>query len=111
MAYKDKYDPRYRAARMRWYYANKSKHLEISNKIGHQKKDYLNRLKENPCVDCGKNFPFYVMDFDHRERNTKKFNVGRMIHEGWDRIKIEIEKCDVVCANCHRIRTLKGMAH
>lgn len=111
MAYKDKHDPRYKAARMRWYYANKPRHLALSNKIGHQKQSYLNKLKDRPCVDCCKRFPPYVMDFDHRDRNTKKFNVGRMIHEGWNRIKIEIEKCDVVCANCHRIRTYKNMAH
>ena len=42
---------------------------------------------------------------------AKKFNVGRMIHESWNRIKIEVEKCDLVCANCHRIRTYKNMAH
>ena len=107
MAYKDKFDPRYKAARMRWYYANKSRHLAISNSIGHKKKDYLNRLKQKPCADCGKIFPPYVMDFDHRNRSTKRFNVGRMIHESWERIKIEVEKCDLVCANCHRIRTYK----
>lgn len=111
MPYKNKYDLRYRAARMRWYYANKSKHLGISNEIAHQKKKYLNELKGQPCADCGKNYPFYVMDFDHRDRSTKAFNIGHMLRQGWGKIKTEVEKCDVVCANCHRIRTYKDMAH
>jgi hypothetical protein len=73
-----------------------------------QKQAYKKRLTEikqsNGCADCGENNPI-VLDFDHLK--DKKYNISRMIHDGfsWRSIKKEIEKCQVVCANCHRIRT------
>ncbi len=58
-------------------------------------------------MDCGNRYPYYVYDFDHRDPTTKKACVARMICQGYgiDAIKKEIEKCDIVCANCHRERT------
>ena len=96
---------------MRWYYKNKLKHLATTNKIAHQKRDFLDNLKKIPCADCRKVFPPYVMDFDHRDKDCKQFNIAQMHRQGWEKIKIEVEKCDVVCANCHRARTYKDMAH
>jgi hypothetical protein len=57
-------------------------------------------------MDCGQTFPPYVMDFDH-VRGEKKYNVGLMASSGYSlkMIAAEIQKCDLVCANCHRIRT------
>jgi len=63
-------------------------------------------LKDVPCADCGVRFPSVCMDFDHRDPNTKEFNISRSLaHRSWESILAEIAKCDVVCANCHRIRT------
>jgi len=64
-------------------------------------------LKAQPCADCNHHYPYYVMDFDHREGEEKKGVINRMIAMGWARqtIMAEIAKCDVVCANCHRERT------
>ncbi|MDQ3743355.1 MAG: hypothetical protein M3444_03130 [Acidobacteriota bacterium] len=45
------------------------------------------------------------MDFDHREGETKIFEMNRVSYVSMRAIKQEIEKCDVVCANCHRERT------
>lgn len=73
----------------------------------------IRRLKEEtPCSDCGNNFPFECMDFDH-VRGEKVNNVGTMVAHGWSRERIheEIAKCDIVCANCHRIRTRKRRLH
>jgi hypothetical protein len=68
-------------------------------------KQQLAKIKEDSgCVDCGiKNH--IILDFDHLR--DKKYNISRMIHDGfsWKAIKKEIEKCEVVCSNCHRIRT------
>jgi hypothetical protein len=68
--------------------------------------DYLVELKSStPCMDCGNIYPYYVMDFDH-VRGEKSFNIGNSSNQSsLTRIKEEIEKCDLVCANCHRIRT------
>ena len=112
MPYKDKHDPRYKKARMKWYYKNKLKHKATKKAIIYKKKEYLKELKKRPCADCGLSFPYYVMDFDHRDRSTKSFTVGLMFNnKGWKLIKEEVEKCDIVCANCHRIRTYKYLAH
>lgn len=56
------------------------------------------------CADCGENDPI-VLDFDH-VRGEKSFDIGHALGaKGWSTLLKEIEKCDVVCANCHRRRT------
>jgi len=68
--------------------------------------DLLVELKSVPCMDCGRSYPSYVMDFDHRDPKVKLFTIGTA--RGLYTIKkilSEIDKCDVVCSNCHRERT------
>jgi hypothetical protein len=64
-------------------------------------------LKEHPCVDCFESDPI-VLEFDHII-GTKTRNVGDMAHAGvsLDNLKLEMEKCVVRCANCHRKKTAK----
>ncbi len=64
---------------------------------------YLDR----PCFDCGKTYHRAIMEFDHRDGTTKVRNVMSMAGYSPDRIMQEIAKCDVVCANCHRMRTYR----
>jgi hypothetical protein len=68
---------------------------------------WLRDLRRVPCADCGRSFAPYVMDFDHRDPTTKKFSLaaGKSLLKNRDLIAAEIAKCDIVCANCHRIRT------
>ena len=62
-------------------------------------------LSTHPCVDCGETDPV-VLEFDHRDPTTKRADVGRLIHMSVvAMVRTEIEKCDVRCGNCHRIRT------
>ena len=63
--------------------------------------------KNVPCADCGGKYPYYVMDFHHRDRDSKLCNPGSLPARRWslNRVKEEPDKCDVVCANCHRERT------
>jgi hypothetical protein len=62
-------------------------------------------LSTHPCVDCGEADPV-VLEFDHRDPQTKVTEVGRLIHmSGLAIVRAEVEKCDVRCGNCHRIRT------
>lgn len=64
-------------------------------------------LKSNPCYDCQQSFDTCCMDFDHRDGTEKKYNIGSMFAHHYSRelIQQELNKCDLVCANCHRIRT------
>jgi hypothetical protein len=68
--------------------------------------DDLDRCRAVPCSDCGERYPPCAMDFDHRDPSTKRAAVTRMIgRAGTQRLLDEIAKCDIVCANCHRLRT------
>lgn len=69
--------------------------------------DYIRKVKEEtPCVECGVNYPYYVMDFDHLE-DDKDFHISQhtKITRSLERIKEEIDKCEIVCSNCHRKRS------
>ena len=84
--------------------------MEISKTSVRKQKEYLSRyikeIKEkNPCMDCKVWYPYYVMDFDH-VRGRKHKNVSELIDSlSKKKIDEEIAKCEVVCSNCHRIRT------
>lgn len=62
--------------------------------------------KDGPCTDCGQRFPTYAMDFDH-VRGEKVAAVSVLVSKGASEeiIREELAKCELVCANCHRIRT------
>lgn len=70
-------------------------------------KAWMIELKSAPCSDCGGKFPTCCMDFDHRSGETKAYNIGSMFAHHYSRelIEVELAKCDLVCANCHRVRT------
>ena len=57
------------------------------------------------CNDCGYNERSEALDFDHVV-GTKLFSIGTQMGRKMETIMNEINKCDVVCANCHRIRTV-----
>lgn len=63
--------------------------------------------KSKPCADCGATFPEYVMEFDHKPEFKKSFRLASaaIYSSSEGRLREEIAKCDVVCANCHKIRT------
>ena len=88
-------------ARKLW---NKNYH----KKIVVRRKYWLNRFKEKQgCLDCKNKYPCYVLDFDHRDVFNKKFGIctSNGIKSNLKVLIQEVRKCDVVCSNCHRIRT------
>jgi predicted kinase len=60
-----------------------------------------------PCADCGAVLDPVCMDFDHLPGFTKEHNIVDMVRRRmtWSKIEVEMAKCEVVCANCHRLRT------
>jgi len=59
-----------------------------------------------PCTDCKKLYPPACMEWDHCRGSKKKWNIGKLIGSGnYNLLLKEIEKCELVCANCHNIRT------
>lgn len=107
-----------------WYFRNKQKWIESRKKYKLEnpekikesqhraaKKDYdlkrniVDSFKKRPCMDCKKEFPSCVMDLDH-VRGKKVKSIGANLKSfSMENLLLELEKCDVVCSNCHRIRT------
>ena len=85
---------------MRTYAADKN------SKFKRAARNYIAEAKRNvSCADCGGKFPPCCMHFDHVPgRGPKLFNLGSGDYS-IKAVQAEIEKCDIVCANCHAIRT------
>lgn len=78
----------------------------VDKKLLLRNKNFVVQHKEGkPCTDCGNMFPHYVMDFDH-VRGKKRGHISTWgIKQSLKTLKKEIDKCELVCANCHRERT------
>lgn len=81
-----------------YYTAKNTKRKKVSH-------NYVWDVKvKSKCVRCGFDNPA-ALDFHHRDSTTKEFSISKAYAKGigLDRIKKEIAKCDILCANCHRI--------
>ena len=89
------------------YLKNKERYATRRKAQRARNRAFIHSLKDSPCADCGQSYPYYVMDFDHRPGEVKLFNIGDAPNLGYGpkRVLPEVEKCDLVCANCHRERT------
>lgn len=65
-----------------------------------KKKEYINS-KKIECAKC-KDTRTYVLDFHHKEKEDKDFTIGAVRKGSLSLIQKEIDKCVVLCANCHR---------
>ena len=76
-----------------------------AKKLYDLKRKVVSDFKDRPCLDCGVTYPFYVMDLDH-VRGQKLVSIGANLKSISTEVLLkELEKCEVVCANCHRFRT------
>jgi NAD-dependent dihydropyrimidine dehydrogenase PreA subunit len=90
----------------RHYRQNRDQYLKRNKDRKEESRQFLQDYKTGKsCMDCGETYPHYVLDFDHRDPSDKKKCVSQMLSYSLKTIIKEIEKCDLVCANCHRIRT------
>jgi endogenous inhibitor of DNA gyrase (YacG/DUF329 family) len=68
----------------------------------------INEIKTyHGCARCGFNSHPEALDFNHIDPATKSFGLGGRCHHSWEKVIAEINKCEVLCANCHRIHTRK----
>ena len=92
------------------YEANRARYIaqaaKVKRRMVRERTLFLLRyFKSHPCVDCGETDPV-VLEFDHLR--DKSFAVSQgLSRASWERVLQEIEKCEVVCANCHRRRTAR----
>ena len=89
------------------YLCNKQRYLERSASWRQKIKKMVANIKNVPCKDCGETYHPEVMEFDHLEGEEKSRCVSTMVgNTSVERLLAEIEKCEIVCANCHRMRTI-----
>lgn len=69
---------------------------------------YFAFKKQFSCEKCG-NDDFRVLDFDHLDRSKKSFNISNGLSHGYsiETLLAEAKKCQVLCSNCHRIKTFE----
>ena len=89
----------YKTHRVQRLASNKARRAELQARV--------NNLKFKPCMDCEWKFDVHCMQFDHRDPKQKLFSIATAVAQcyEWSRIEQEIKKCDLVCANCHAVRT------
>jgi len=94
-------------ARVDYYRNNQKKEKAYDRKRKKLNKDFLWEIKKSPCVDCEKTYHPVCMDFDHL--GNKSFELSDGIVNGFSQKRLleEIKKCELVCSNCHRLRTWK----
>jgi len=71
-----------------------------------RKKQLVDR-RGGQCARCGfkpqSDIEYNALDFNHREPTTKSFNISHSFSRKWETLLAEADKCDILCANCHRI--------
>ncbi len=86
---------------------NANKEYYFQKNIRNRKKNYelLQEIKETLFCEKGGEHRIICLDFHHTNSDEKEMSISVAVHRGWGikRIKEEIKKCQVVCANCHRI--------
>ena len=105
MPYKD--PAKQKAAQRAWYERNlkevKRRIRDRRTKVRQYVRDY--KLNNSICTDCKISWPPHMLDFDHL--SNKKFSIsGKGVKDNsLESVIKEIQKCEIVCANCHRHRT------
>jgi hypothetical protein len=99
--------PSQRPANVAYYARNRDAEIARVRRRQAATLAFLRDLRRVPCADCGAVLEPHQMDFDHRDPRIKSFQItdGRAMLMSRERLRGEVEKCDIVCANCHRVRT------
>lgn len=97
---------RTQAERHQYYLDNKAHVLAQTEAFRLRNTAFVQQMKaSSPCTDCNRFFPAICMDYDH-VRGTKHKAISVLVRtSSVENILKEIEKCELVCSNCHRIRT------
>jgi hypothetical protein len=81
----------------------RAKSYRSQKKRRREKKAELLQASGGGCVTCGYSAAAAALDFHHRDASTKDFSISSFTGS-WEQLVAESKKCDVLCANCHRVR-------
>src|SRR5258706_2029091 len=91
--------------RRTWKAKNKNKFIEY-NKLGREKAQSHKKLAVEylggKCTKCNGIFHPCAFDFHHRNPLEKDYKMATRLYSSWNNVKLELDKCDLLCANCHR---------
>lgn len=87
----------------KWYKDNRKARQEAANKRNQDRRDAAITALGGKCFRCNGVFPRCVYDFHHRDPSTKVDAISNLLGKP-NMLKEELKKCDLLCANCHRIR-------
>lgn len=90
-------------ARAKRYRCMPCKNMEDKIRARKRKEQAIEYLG-GKCLDCGGVYVRDVYDFHHRDPAQKETPLNKMFKFSWKKVKSELDKCDLLCANCHRIR-------
>lgn len=92
------YQPKSKASK---YCSYRCKNIAAVVKRRHKLKQRAVEYKGGKCQYCGYMQCIAALEFHHRDPGAKEFQVTNQTRS-WGRVKFELDKCDIVCANCHR---------
>lgn len=92
-----------------YYWSNGKTRTICKDCVKENERKRYNSIRENIiefkktlcCKKCGEN-RYYLLDFHHRNPEEKDYAISEKTHNNIESLKNEIDKCDVLCANCHR---------
>lgn len=87
-----------------WYADNRERRQEVANSYNRKRKKKIVDHFGNKCHDCENVFPQYVYQFHHLDPSSKDVNPSYAITSNPNKMWKELEKCVMLCANCHMIR-------
>ena len=83
---------------------SKAERNEYQRRRRDKRKDILVERFGGKCHDCGGTFHKCMYDFHHENPLEKKFEIAPALDRNWDTILEEVDKCIMLCSNCHRLR-------
>ena len=87
-----------------WNHRNRAQRMEYKKQYHRKRKVKLVLLKGGKCISCGIEYDgknACIFHFHHRDPSTKLFTMHLITVKSWDSIIEEVNKCDLLCANCH----------
>lgn len=116
--YRKKNPDLYRRSALKYYSENKEKCLAKNKKWREDNKEYIKEKQKEQkrkrklesilylggkCSNCKQEFHPAIFEFHHRDPKTKEKDPSKMLSLSWKKITEELDKCDLLCANCHRL--------
>ena len=87
-----------------WYRDNRSRRQDAANKRNRERKKLMAKHFGGCCKDCGVSYPQYVYEFHHTDPKQKDVNPSKALSWSEERMWKELNKCVMLCSNCHKIR-------